>query len=164
MRIPFLANRAPRVFIPARQTVGGPATFLRNLKTYLDALDYAYSSAYRRGDSIFFPIRHKTTVLDKVKRHGGQIIQRLDGVYGDDQPARRARLARVYHDYADWVVYQTEWCKRACEAQLARARRRNTASFQTALTVRCFIRPRSRGTAAVRLSLSSPAASRIPRC
>jgi len=111
-------KRLPCVFIPAKQTVGGPATFLRNLLTYLDAVDYPYSKTYRRGDSIFFPIRHKTTVLDKVKKHGGQIIQRLDGVYGDDQPARRDRLARVYHDYADWVIYQTDWCKRVCEYQL----------------------------------------------
>lgn len=113
-----LFPKRPRIFIPGKQTVGGPATFLRNLTTYLDAAEYPYSKTYRRGDSIFFPIRHKTAVLDKVKKHGGQIIQRLDGAYGDDQPARRDRLAHVYHNYADWVVYQTDWCRRVCEAQL----------------------------------------------
>lgn len=111
-------KRPPCVFIPAKQRVGGPATFLRNLTTYLDAVDYPYSKTYRRGDSIFFPIRHKTSVLGKVKKHGGQIIQRLDGAYGADEPVRHNRLAHVYHNYADWVVYQTEWCKRVCETHL----------------------------------------------
>ena len=114
----FFKKRPPRMFIPAKQSVGGPATFLRNLTTYLDAAGYPYASQYRRGDSIFFPIRHKTAVLDKVKKHGGQVVQRLDGVYGDDEPARRDRLARVYHDYADWVVYQSAWCKRVCDYQM----------------------------------------------
>ena len=117
LRIPS-RKRPPLLFIPARQTVGGPATFLRNLKTYLDESGYPYATKYKRGDSIFFPIRHKTRVLDKVKKHGGKIIQRLDGAYGADEPMRRDRLANVYHNYADWVIYQTEWCKRVCDYQM----------------------------------------------
>ncbi len=121
MKLPFAAlftKRPPQLFIPAKQTIGGPATFLRNLKTYLDAAEYPYATKYKRGDSIFFPIRHKVSVLDKVKKHGGQIIQRLDGAYGEDEPMRRDRLANVYHNYADWVIYQSEWCKRVCDYQM----------------------------------------------
>ena len=111
-------QRNPLLFIPAKQTIGGPATFLRNMKTYLDAEKYPYTTKYKRGDSIFFPIRHDIKTLDKVKKHGGQIIQRLDGAYGDDEPMRRDRLANVYHNYADWVIYQSDWCKRVCDEQM----------------------------------------------
>jgi len=118
----LFAKRPPQLFIPARQTVGGPATFLHNLKTYLDAAEYPYTAKYRRGDSIFFPIRHRTKVLDRVKKHGGKVIQRLDGAYGDDQPVRRDRLANVYHHYADWVIYQSQWCKRVCDERMGERR------------------------------------------
>ncbi len=43
---PF-TKRPSQLFIPAKQTTGGPATFLRNLKTYLDAVEYPYATKYK---------------------------------------------------------------------------------------------------------------------
>ena len=118
----WAAKRNAQIFIPAKQKSGGPGTFLRNLKSYLDAVNYPYTPKYKRGDSIFFPIRCDLKTLNKVKKHGGQVVQRLDGVYldnyHDNYKMRNQRIAHIYHDYADWVVFQSNWCRRECEFML----------------------------------------------
>lgn len=120
--IPF-SGRTPRMFIPSHKKNGGPATFMRNMKTYLDAVGYPYTEKYKRGDHIFFMVRYDIKTLDKVKKHGGRIVQRLDGVYVpdgsvSDYEMRNRRVAHVYHNYADQVVFQSDWCKRLCDAMI----------------------------------------------
>ncbi len=109
------------IFIPfdKHKSIGGPATFLRNLKVYLDGVGYPYREHYKKGDSIFFPISYDLRMLRKVKKYHGRIIQRLDGVYypsyhGGGYKSRNEKLGAIYHDYADWIVFQSDYCRLQC--------------------------------------------------
>ena len=116
----LLAKRNPQMFIPQNNKKGGPGTFMRNMQTYLNAVNYPYTRHYKRGDNIFFMIRYDIKMLEKVKKHGGRVVQRLDGVYLDsdagDYKTRNQRIANLYHNYADWVILQSDYCKRLCDA------------------------------------------------
>lgn len=111
------------LYIPFEKykSVGGPATFMRNLRAYLKAVGYPYLIRPRQGVSIFFPISQKRSLLEKIRRHGGAVIQRLDGIHypqkhGERYLALNEEIRTVYLDYADFVVFQSEYSRQQCFA------------------------------------------------
>jgi len=110
------------LFIPfdIYESIGGPTTFMRNLKIYMDAGDARYRAHYEPGDSIFFVADYDLRELKRVKRNGGLVIQRLDGVYYSPYHAKKYLKANrpmrvIYLDYADIVVFQSDYCRLQCE-------------------------------------------------
>jgi glycosyltransferase involved in cell wall biosynthesis len=110
-----------RIFIPfpSHNSIGGPATFMANLKKYLDSNNYRYSEIYGGEKIIFFPISYDLEVLKKIKKRGGNIIQRLDGVYypsqhGEDFSKMNEPMKTIYQSLANYVVYQSLYSKKQC--------------------------------------------------
>jgi len=115
-----LANK-PSVFIPFDQhtSVGGPATFLKNLKTYFDRVGFQYASDISKASVILFPISYDLRKLKKFKKRGGRICQRLDGIYypekqGDDYIRRNQKIQTIYSELADHIVFQSEYSRAQC--------------------------------------------------
>jgi len=75
-------KRLNPIYIPFEhyQSLGGPATFMRNLQQYLDQHNYSYLFSSENAKVVFFPTSLSLSVLDKIKQQGGAIIQRLDGI------------------------------------------------------------------------------------
>jgi glycosyltransferase involved in cell wall biosynthesis len=109
------------IFIPFQKYnyVGGPSTFMHNLKYYLDSQQYVYTNNHINANAIFFPISFHLDQLEQFKTSKRKIIQRLDGIYykekhGDNYVELNADIERIYSDYADHVVFQSAYCKRQC--------------------------------------------------
>ncbi|MFP4529602.1 MAG: glycosyltransferase family 4 protein [Candidatus Kapaibacterium sp.] len=103
--------------------IGGPTTFMRNLKEYLDAHNYNYANKLSNADGIFFPISFDRPALNKIKKSGGRIIQRLDGIWypekhGPEYKELNRYVRDIYINYADHVVFQSEYSRRQCFAML----------------------------------------------
>jgi len=120
------------LFIPfdAHKSIGGPTTFMTNLKGYMDGNGQRYRAHYEPGDSIFFAASYDLRELKRAKKNGGLVIQRLDGVYYAPHHAKKYLKANrpiqtIYRDYADLVVFQSDYCKLQCEKILGR---RNSAA------------------------------------
>lgn len=111
----------PSVFIPFDQhtSVGGPATFLKNLKAYFDRVGFQYVSDIRKASVILFPISYDLRKLKKFKKRGGRICQRLDGIYypgkhGDDYIRRNGKIQTIYSELADHIIFQSEYSRAQC--------------------------------------------------
>jgi glycosyltransferase involved in cell wall biosynthesis len=111
----------PSVFIPFDQhsSVGGPTTFLKNLKAYFDRVGFQYVSDIRKGSVILFPISYDLRKLKKFKNRGGRICQRLDGIYypqkhGDDYIKRNEKIKTIYSALADHIIFQSEYSRAQC--------------------------------------------------
>ena len=109
------------VFIPFKgyDFIGGPSTFMRNLKTYLDDLGYKYKSDISKSKHIFFPISYDLATLKKIKKDKGAIIQRLDGIYypekhGASYQEKNKLIKDIYLNYATKVVFQSQYSKAQC--------------------------------------------------
>ena len=103
--------------------IGGPSTFMLNLKRYLDGKGYHYQTQYKKNDDIFFPIQFDLKLLSDVKASGGRVIQRLDGVYypskhGEKYISLNDQLKTIYIEYADHVVFQSDYSRKQCFAML----------------------------------------------
>lgn len=109
------------LFIPfdTHKSIGGPTTFMANLKGYMDGNGARYRGHYEPGDSIFFVASYDLRELKRVKKNGGLVIQRLDGVYYPPHHAKKYLKANrpiraIYRDYADIVVFQSDYCRLQC--------------------------------------------------
>jgi len=109
------------LFIPFSKfnKIGGPSTFMRNLKYYLDRQGYKYSKHLHKTRGIFFPIQYDLKILEHYKRMGGVIIQRLDGVYypskhGQAYLERNKIIKDIYLNLADYIVFQSIHSKDQC--------------------------------------------------
>lgn len=112
------------LFIPFgdyAQAVGGPGTFMRNLQPYLDGRGVPYTVERERGTAAFFPIKYDLDLLKRYKRRGFPIVQRLDGVYHFGRNGFRylllnREIKRIYREFADYVVFQSDYSRRQCFA------------------------------------------------
>jgi len=111
------------IYIPFKnyQSLGGPATFMRNLQQYLDQHNYSYLFSSENAKVVFFPTSLSLSVLDKIKQQGGAIIQRLDGIYYPSKHGERYfKINRVpqkiYVEYADTVIFQSLYSQAQCFA------------------------------------------------
>lgn len=108
-----------RIYIPFHraQGIGGPVTFMRNLKKYLDDNNYSYQEKPWFARAVFFPIAISYKTLRVIKLFRGKVIQRLDGVYypskhSDKYSEYNAQMKDIYINYADHVIFQSEYSKR----------------------------------------------------
>jgi glycosyltransferase involved in cell wall biosynthesis len=108
-----------KLYIPSYESyTGGPKTFLHNLTTYLSKNDVDVTKTPEQADIIFFPIEFDIEHLKRLKKKGRKIVQRLDGVYYEsrypDYKVLNSNIENIYLNYADFIVFQSEYSKRQC--------------------------------------------------
>jgi glycosyltransferase involved in cell wall biosynthesis len=104
---------------PKFTRIGGPTTFMKNLQKYLDEQDFSYVTNPRKANSIFFPVFFSKRVLEKIKKKGGVIIQRLDGIFYpeknfDKYEELNKDIKDVYQNYADFIIFQSDHSRDQC--------------------------------------------------
>jgi len=114
-----------KLFIPFRDTdrIGGPMTFMSNLRRYLDRSGFPYTRSPLFARGIFFPVAFNQPVIKLIKFFGGKVIQRLDGIYypskhGDGYALKNRVIKDIYAHSADFVVFQSEYSRKQCFAML----------------------------------------------
>jgi len=106
------------VFIPFDyNNVSGIATFMRNLQSYLAKNDYRTKKYYHHARHIFFPVQYHKSIIKRIRQKHGKIVQRLDGIWypekhPTDHQQRNKDVKDIYLNYADFVVFQSEYSKR----------------------------------------------------
>src|SRR5690606_13576205 len=93
--------------------------FMNNLKNYLDSRKFTYIHRPHQAKAIFFPVSFDLTVINKIKKHQGKVIQRLDGIYypskhPDSYIEKNRDIKEIYLNYADFIVFQSEYSKKQC--------------------------------------------------
>jgi len=109
-----------KTFIPFNnynKGVGGPKTFMKNLRSELDKKGFKYQLRPWLASSIFFPIAVNIKLIKRVKLFRGKVIQRLDGVYypskhSDKYLEFNSQTKNIYLNYADHVIFQSEYSKK----------------------------------------------------
>lgn len=99
--------------------LGGPSTFMKNLKDYLDEVGYQYSNSFWKAKGIFFPMGYRPQTLWVAKRLAMKIIQRLDGVYYPSKHGSNyIKLNRLqknnYQKYSDYIIFQSVHSRDQC--------------------------------------------------
>lgn len=109
------------IYIPFNNftSIGGPSTFMYNLRVYLDSINYKYHAVPMDDISIFFPIIFNIPALEQIKNSGGYVIQRLDGIYypskhGNKHIELNSEIKKIYLKYTDHVVFQSNYSKKQC--------------------------------------------------
>lgn len=95
--------------------VGGPLVKVRRLREYFPEARWGYNLVYSLSNAPYLP----GYALSALRRRGVPIVHNQNGVfyrawYGGDWQAENRRMARPYHA-ADWVFYQSEFCRRAAD-------------------------------------------------
>lgn len=117
------------ILIPFKRyenSVGGPSTFLSNLKKYMDIQSYPYISdedRYRETSKIFFPISFNPLILKYFKKKGLPIIQRLDGVFYPSKHGIKyiylnREIKKDYLKYSSFVIFQSKYSRTECFTML----------------------------------------------
>jgi len=102
--------------------IGGPRTFLDNLKFYLDRKNVSFTTKVEEGDSTFFPnVIFDMDALKNIHNKGGKVVQRLDGVtypsmHGAnyEEKEHTKEIKDIYINYADFIVFQSEYSRIQC--------------------------------------------------
>lgn len=100
--------------------MGGPLVKVKRLRQYFPEVRWGYNLAYLLSNAPYLP----GFALDVLKRRGVPIVYNQNGVfyqawYAGDWESQNRRMARAYHA-ADWVFYQSEFCRRAADKFLGR--------------------------------------------
>jgi len=95
--------------------IGGPLVKVKRLRQYFPEVRWGYNLAYLLSNTPYLP----NYALRLLKRRGVPIVHNQNGVfygawYAGDWEAQNRRMARSYHA-ADWVFYQSEFCRRAAD-------------------------------------------------
>lgn len=114
-------NNLNNIYIPFENftSIGGPATFMSNLKKYLDESLIEYQSSIDKATAVFFPVQFDEAILQSLKNKGGKVIQRLDGIYypskhGNKHVGLNKDIKNIYLKYTDYVVFQSQYSKMQC--------------------------------------------------
>ncbi len=113
------------LFIPFKSYanyIGGPSTFMINLKDFLISKSFKFQSNPRRintTNGIFFSITYDKFILSYFKKNNLPIIQRLDGIYYPQKHGSRyidlnKDIKDIYLNYSTHVIFQSEYCKSQC--------------------------------------------------
>lgn len=109
------------LYIPFEQyqSIGGPSTFMQNLKNHMDNNRFPYLKNNKKAKSIFFPISFDKNILKDIKNKNGMIIQRLDGIYypskhGEQYIELNKDIKDIYLNYSNFIIFQSEYSKKQC--------------------------------------------------
>jgi len=113
------------IYIPFNEyagSIGGPSTFMANLREYLTGAGYPFiedKNDYRNASGIFFPISFDSRVLGFFKNNNLPVIQRLDGVYYPSKHGLKYiylnwEIKKDYLKYSDFVIFQSQYSKKEC--------------------------------------------------
>jgi glycosyltransferase involved in cell wall biosynthesis len=96
--------------------IGGPITFLKNL---FDCFEKSNIQLSLKSKHIFFPIEYDLKKLEEIKKSGGQIIQRLDGIYYPEKHdgnylELNSHIKEIYQNYSTHIIFQSEYSKSQC--------------------------------------------------
>ena len=94
---------------------GGPLVKVRRLQEHFPEARWGYDLVYLLSNAPYLP----DYALRLIRQRGIPIVHNQNGVfygawYAGDWEAQNRRMARSYHA-ADWVFYQSEFCRRAAE-------------------------------------------------
>lgn len=94
---------------------GGPLVKVKRLREYFPEVRWGYNLVYLLSNTPYLP----GMALELLKRRGVPIVHNQNGVFykawfAGDWAAQNRRMARSYHA-ADWVFYQSEFCRRAAD-------------------------------------------------
>ena len=95
--------------------IGGPLVKVQRLREYFPEVRWGYNLAYLLSNTPYLP----GFALHILKHRKVPIVYNQNGVfykgwYDGDWQSQNRRMARVYHA-ADWVFYQSEFCRRAAD-------------------------------------------------
>lgn len=95
--------------------VGGPLVKVTRLREYFPEVQWGYNLVYVLSNAPYLP----GFALDVLKSRRVPIVHNQNGVfyagwYSGDWRAQNRTMARPYHA-ADWVFYQSEFCRRAAD-------------------------------------------------
>lgn len=113
------------IFIPFEtftKGVGGPSTFMRNLREYLINKQFSFMEDIDKkdiSDSIFFPISFNERILKYYKKNSKPIIQRLDGIYYPSKHGFKYHylnweIKKDYFKYSDFIIFQSKFSRLEC--------------------------------------------------
>jgi len=136
--------RKNKIFIPfGKLPIGGPMTFMRNLQNYLDDIGFPYAKSPLFAKGIFFPISYHLFIIKWIKFFGGKVIQRLDGVYypsqhGDGFKIMNKGIERIYLNYTDFIIFQSEYSKKQCFAMMGEKKKEEYAIIHNGADKKIF--------------------------
>lgn len=144
-----------------RGDFGGPLVKVKRLREYFPEVRWGYNLVYLLSNTPYLP----GMALGVLKRRGVPIVHNQNGVfykawYEGDWAAQNRRMARSYHA-ADWVFYQSEFCRRAADKFLG-ARSGSGEILYNAVDTDHF-RPQQRGPDKVRSDYSFLITGKIDR-
>lgn len=95
--------------------IGGPLVKVKRLREYFPERRWSYSLVYLLSNAQYLP----GVALRMLKRRHVPIVHNQNGVfykawYGGDWQAQNRHMALSYH-LADWVFYQSEFCRRSAD-------------------------------------------------
>lgn len=95
--------------------VGGPLVKVTRLREYFPEARWGYNLVYLLSNAPYLP----GFALQLLQRRGVPIVHNQNGVfyagwYSGDWRAQNRTMARSYHA-ADWVFYQSDFCRRAAD-------------------------------------------------
>ncbi len=110
--------------------IGGPSSFMKNLKMYLDKNGIIYSDNLRNAGCIFFPISFNKSQLKQLKNRDGKIIQRLDGIYYPTKHDNKYielnnNIKDIYCNFSNHIIFQSSYSKRQCFAMFGEKKEEN---------------------------------------
>ena len=112
-----------KLFIPFPnyQFLGGPATFMGNLRAYLDRKGIAWHTNRSRARDMFINAGFKQRYVILAKLRGGRIIQRLDGIRYPEKHGKaykkKNRTPRFMYRYlSDFVIFQSHYSRKQVQA------------------------------------------------
>tara|TARA_B100001971_G_C18264848_1_gene590995 strand:+ start:3050 stop:4090 length:1041 start_codon:yes stop_codon:yes gene_type:complete len=110
-----------KIYIPFEnyKGIGGPVTFMQNLKNEWEEAGLKRVSSKAKGKHIFFPISYDINHLKRIRDGGGQVIQRLDGIYYPEKHGQKYKklnqsIKEIYLNYSTHIIFQSEYSKNQC--------------------------------------------------
>jgi glycosyltransferase involved in cell wall biosynthesis len=106
--------------------IGGPSIFVDKFSKFLKRKNIEVTFEINDDFDIFLVIaQYSISAIKKIKKRGIKIIQRLDGIYSPacspHYEKRNEIMKEIHNDLADFVIYQSEFCKKSAELFLGKA-------------------------------------------
>lgn len=109
-----------KIFIPeVSQAIGGPVTFLNNLRTYANNSEISLAHKIEESNILFFPIATSLENLYRAKRSHVTMVQRLDGLHyygrnGISYLKKNLKIQIIYKYISEYKIFQSGYSKAQC--------------------------------------------------